>query len=106
MLLQARHIVLPDSYQNSYSSYHANGQIAESDLSFSFRCVVLIIHEGRRFATFKIFYHPHTPLSYEPPHFRPGDAEQDRWYFTTHEKDEVPEKCSVGKLETGWHGHV
>ncbi|KAI0063417.1 hypothetical protein BV25DRAFT_1883873 [Artomyces pyxidatus] len=58
----------------------------------------------RRFATFKTFYYPHTPASYEPPHFKAGDSERDRWFFTTHKKDEVPEKCSIGKLETGWHG--
>ncbi|TFY66672.1 hypothetical protein EVG20_g4411 [Dentipellis fragilis] len=58
----------------------------------------------RRFATFKIHYYPHTPASYEPPNFCPGDAEKDQWYFTTHGKKETPEKWSIGKLETGWHG--
>ncbi|KZT26606.1 hypothetical protein NEOLEDRAFT_1062776 [Neolentinus lepideus HHB14362 ss-1] len=58
----------------------------------------------RRYATFKLFYHDHTPDDYEPPHFRAGDVEKDRWYFATHDKHETPEKCSVGRLETGWHG--
>ncbi|KIP10850.1 hypothetical protein PHLGIDRAFT_64843 [Phlebiopsis gigantea 11061_1 CR5-6] len=58
----------------------------------------------RRFATFKLFYHDHTPDDYEPPHFRAGDSKKDRWYFTTHEQGEVPEKCSVGRVQTGWHG--
>ncbi|TFK54684.1 DNA-binding protein [Heliocybe sulcata] len=58
----------------------------------------------RRYATFKLFYHDHTPDDYEPPHFRAGDLEKDKWYFATHDKREMPEKCSVGRLETGWHG--
>ena len=58
----------------------------------------------RRFATFKLFYYDHTPDDYEPPHFRAGDAEKDKWFFATHDASEVPEKCSVGQLQTGWHG--
>ncbi|KAH9996849.1 HORMA domain-containing protein [Russula vinacea] len=58
----------------------------------------------RRYATYKAFYYPHTPASYEPPHFCPGDSEVDRYFFSTHEKDEVPDRLSIGKLETGWHG--
>ncbi|THH17110.1 hypothetical protein EW146_g3631 [Bondarzewia mesenterica] len=58
----------------------------------------------RRFAKFKVFYYPYTPASYEPPHFRPGDAEKDRWFFATHRPNEVPEKYSIGNLETVWHG--
>ncbi|KAJ3558173.1 hypothetical protein NM688_g1079 [Phlebia brevispora] len=58
----------------------------------------------RRFATFKLFYYDHTPDDYEPPHFRAGDAAKDKWFFTTHDRQEVPEKCSVGQIETGWHG--
>ena len=58
----------------------------------------------RRFATFKLFYHEHTPDNYEPPHFRAGDADKDKWFFTTHDQTEVPEKCSVGQVQTGWHG--
>ena len=59
---------------------------------------------GRRFATFKLFYHNHTPDDYEPPHFRAGDAKKDKWFFTTHDRSEAPEKCSVGQVQTGWHG--
>ncbi|KAN0140777.1 DNA-binding protein [Lactarius tabidus] len=58
----------------------------------------------RRYATFKAFYYPRTPPTYEPPHFRPGDSEANRYFFSTHGKDEVPERWGVGKLETGWHG--
>ncbi|KAF8503402.1 HORMA domain-containing protein [Russula emetica] len=58
----------------------------------------------RRYATYKAFYYPQTPASYEPPHFRPGDSETDQYFFSTHGKDEVPERWSIGKLETGWHG--
>ncbi|THH27739.1 hypothetical protein EUX98_g6459 [Antrodiella citrinella] len=58
----------------------------------------------RRFATFKLFYHDHTPDDYEPPHFRAGDIDEDKWFFTTHDRGEVPEKCSVGTVQTGWHG--
>lgn len=58
----------------------------------------------RRYATYKAFYYPQTPASYEPPHFRSGDSETDRYFFSTHGKDEVPERWSIGKLETGWHG--
>ena len=60
----------------------------------------------RRYATYKAFYYPQTPASYEPPHFRPGDSENDRYFFSTHGKDEVPERWSIGKLETSWHGWV
>lgn len=58
----------------------------------------------RRFATFKLFYHDHTPDDYEPPHFRSGDAQKDKWFFSTHDSQEAPEKCSVGQVQTGWHG--
>nr|QHB50184.1 meiosis-specific protein hop1 [Sparassis latifolia] len=58
----------------------------------------------RRFATFKLFYQDHTPDDYEPKHFRSGDVKKDKWFFTTHDKGEVPERCSVGSLETGYHG--
>ncbi|EED82474.1 predicted protein [Postia placenta Mad-698-R] len=57
----------------------------------------------RRYATFKLFYYDHTPDDYEPAHFRPGDAQKDKWFFSTHNKDEVPERCSVGSLKTGHH---
>lgn len=58
----------------------------------------------RRFATFKLFYYDHTPDEYEPPHFRAGDVDKDKWFFTTHDKSEAPEKCSIGQLQSGWHG--
>ncbi|KAF9469301.1 HORMA domain-containing protein [Collybia nuda] len=57
----------------------------------------------RRFATFKVFYTEDTPSDYEPPHFQAGDAEKDKWFFMTHDLDEVPDKWSIGKVETGHH---
>jgi meiosis-specific protein len=51
-----------------------------------------------------LFYYDHTPDDYEPPHFRSGDSKADKWFFTTHDKGEVPEKCSIGQVQTGWHG--
>ncbi|KAI0785638.1 HORMA domain-containing protein [Abortiporus biennis] len=58
----------------------------------------------RRYATFKLYYYDHTPEDYEPPHFRAGDVDKDKWFFTTHDRNEVPEKCSIGQVKTGWHG--
>ena len=57
----------------------------------------------RRFATFKVYYTDETPLDYEPPNFHAGDADRDKWYFMTHGFDEVPEKTSFGKVDTGHH---
>ncbi|TFK94784.1 HORMA-domain-containing protein [Polyporus arcularius HHB13444] len=58
----------------------------------------------RRFATFKLFYYDNTPDDYEPPHFRAGDTNKDKWFMTTHHKGEMPERCSVGFVHTGYHG--
>ncbi|KAI0092965.1 HORMA domain-containing protein [Irpex rosettiformis] len=58
---------------------------------------------GRRYATFKLYYYDHTPDDYEPPYFRAGDSKKDKWFFSTHEQTEVPEKCSIGQVQTGWH---
>ncbi|KAJ6502009.1 HORMA domain-containing protein [Mycena sanguinolenta] len=57
----------------------------------------------RRFATFKLFYTDETPAEYEPQYFQAGDAQKDKWFFMTHDLDEVPDKWSVGKLDTGHH---
>ncbi|KAG5645567.1 hypothetical protein DXG03_005705 [Asterophora parasitica] len=57
----------------------------------------------RRFATFKLFYTDKTPADYEPPHFQTGDEEKDKWFFMTHDLDEVPDKWSIGKVDTGHH---
>lgn len=57
----------------------------------------------QRFVKFKLLYNSNTPASYEPPHFGPGDPDKDRWFFTTHDPKETPEKYSVGSLETTWH---
>lgn len=61
------------------------------------------MHLGRRYATFKLYYHDHTPDDYEPPYFRAGDTKKDRWFFSTHDSAEAPEKCSIGQVQTGWH---
>ncbi|KIJ69131.1 hypothetical protein HYDPIDRAFT_172597 [Hydnomerulius pinastri MD-312] len=45
-----------------------------------------------------------TPDDYQPPYFRAGDTESNRWFFTTHRTGEIPESTTVGNLETGWHG--
>ncbi|EIW60264.1 uncharacterized protein TRAVEDRAFT_119861 [Trametes versicolor FP-101664 SS1] len=58
----------------------------------------------RRFATFKLYYYENTPEDYEPPHFRAGDLKKDKWFMTTHNKGEIPERCSVGSVQTGYHG--
>ena len=60
---------------------------------------------GRRFATFKVFYTDETPLDYEPPNFQAGDVDKDKWYFMTHDLNEVPDRCSLGKIETGHHSY-
>ena len=60
----------------------------------------------RRYATFKLYYTDDTPEDYEPQHFHPGDSEKDKFFFTTHGTQEIPEKFSVGTLETGLHGFV
>ncbi|EIN07143.1 hypothetical protein PUNSTDRAFT_135827 [Punctularia strigosozonata HHB-11173 SS5] len=57
----------------------------------------------RKFATFKLAYYDHVPEDYEPPHFRRGDEEKDRFFFATHSPVEVPEKISIGKFQTSWH---
>ncbi|KAK0211239.1 HORMA domain-containing protein [Desarmillaria ectypa] len=57
----------------------------------------------RRFASFKMFYTDDTPSEYEPPHFIAADAERDKWFFMTHDIDEIPDKWSVGKVDTGHH---
>lgn len=65
--------------------------------------MLLTRYPGRRYATFKLYYHDHTPDDYEPPYFRAGDSKKDKWFFSTHDQAEVPEKCSIGQVQTGWH---
>lgn len=60
----------------------------------------------RRFASYKLFYTDHTPADYEPPFFRAGDPEKDKFVFTTHDRSEVPEKWSVGSVATPHHSYV
>ncbi|KAJ7050454.1 HORMA domain-containing protein [Mycena amicta] len=45
--------------------------------------------------TFKLFYTDETPADYEPPHFQAGDAQNDKWYFVTHDMDEVPDNVNL-----------
>ena len=59
-----------------------------------------------RFATFKLFYTDITPPDYEPPNFQPGDEQKDKWYFMTHNLEEVPDRFSVGNLDCGYHSCV
>ncbi|KII89093.1 hypothetical protein PLICRDRAFT_698216 [Plicaturopsis crispa FD-325 SS-3] len=59
---------------------------------------------AHRFASFKLHYNDHTPEDYEPPHFRSGDSEKDKWTFATHSGAEAPEKTDFGKLQTPFHG--
>ncbi|KAF7311256.1 HORMA domain-containing protein [Mycena kentingensis (nom. inval.)] len=57
----------------------------------------------RRYAAFKLFYTDETPHDYEPPHFQAGDAQRDKWYFMTHDAEEVPDNWKMGKVDTGHH---
>ncbi|TRM58574.1 HORMA domain-containing protein [Schizophyllum amplum] len=57
----------------------------------------------KRFANFKVLYTDLTPADYEPPGFKPGDVDKDRWYITTHDMNEIPERFTMGKLDTGHH---
>ncbi|KAI9571402.1 HORMA domain-containing protein [Boletus coccyginus] len=57
-----------------------------------------------RYGNFKLFFNDNTPEDYQPPYFRAGDADSNRWFFTTHRAAEVPESTKIGNLETGWHG--
>ena len=93
----------PDSHQEPDTSYDPNGRSTEYVKPMSFSRRKLTVPE-RRFATFKLFYYDHTPEDYEPPHFRAGDVNEDKWFMTTHHKGEVPERCSVGFVHTGYHG--
>ena len=45
-------------------------------------------------------------MDYEPPHFEAADMDKDKWYFMTHTFDELPDRYSVGKLDTGHHSYV
>ncbi|CUA70102.1 hypothetical protein RSOLAG22IIIB_00448 [Rhizoctonia solani] len=51
----------------------------------------------------QIYYNDTAPPEYEPPHFVAGDAEKDRFYFSTHGVSQPPEKYSIGGVITGQH---
>ena len=55
---------------------------------------------------FKLFYREDVPEDYEPPYFRPADPQKHEFVFTTHGKDEVPERFQVGSIKTPYHGFV
>ncbi|KZP01157.1 DNA-binding protein [Calocera viscosa TUFC12733] len=58
----------------------------------------------QRYVTFKLFYVEGTPDDYEPPLFRAADADTDRFFFSTHDVGERPEKTSIGSIATSFHG--
>ena len=66
--------------------------------------VFLICSSESRFGNFKLFFNESTPDDYQPLHFRAAEVDNHKWFFTTHDADEVPERMSIGKLQTGWHG--
>jgi meiosis-specific protein HOP1 len=68
--------------------------------------ITIIFLQERRFATFKLFYTDKTPSNYEPPHFQAGDAQKDKWYFMTHDFDEIPDRWSIGRVNAGYHSWV
>lgn len=67
-------------------------------------CVLKMMVIECRYGNFKLFFNDNTPDDYQPPHFQAGDADSNRWFFTTHRTAEVPESIRIGNLETGWHG--
>lgn len=61
---------------------------------------------GKRYATFKIEYYPHTPDEYEPPRFMPAPEERREMLFSTHDVSESPVRVRIGKVETGYNKWV
>ncbi|TFL07282.1 HORMA domain-containing protein [Pterulicium gracile] len=57
----------------------------------------------RRFATFKLIYTEDTPADYEPPTFMAGDVDKNKWFFTTHGRNEHPENWRIGGINSGHH---
>ncbi|KAG2135217.1 HORMA domain-containing protein [Suillus bovinus] len=51
-----------------------------------------------------LFFNEDAPDDYQPPHFQAADAEANKWFFTTHAANEVPERTSIGQVSAGWHG--
>ncbi|KAJ9124240.1 hypothetical protein QFC22_001039 [Naganishia vaughanmartiniae] len=56
----------------------------------------------RRWVTMRLHYLDGTPADYEPPFFVSADTEQDL-HFGTKNSAQIPDKTSVGHLETGFH---
>ena len=93
--------------QDTHSSNDTHGDPPKYAVDPShFFCDLKYYHVERRYATFKLFYTDKTPADYEPQHFRPGDVDADKFFFTTHGTKEAPEKFSVGQLETGHHAYA
>ncbi|KAK1225469.1 hypothetical protein PQX77_011596, partial [Marasmius sp. AFHP31] len=46
----------------------------------------------RRYASFELFYAEDSLSEYKPVHFKPGNSEKDKWHFTPHDFDEVPDR--------------
>ena len=91
--------------EDPHSSHNPYGNVAKYvTMIVTFESSLMVLE--RRYATFKLYYTDDTPEDYEPQHFRPGDSEKDKFFFTTHDAQEIPEKFSVGMLETGLHGFV
>ncbi|KAI5900491.1 uncharacterized protein SCHCODRAFT_02563200 [Schizophyllum commune H4-8] len=94
--------VTPGSSEASHLLYDADGASAQ------YVDVALLSSQSsrgteKRYANFKVFYNASTPIDYEAPGFKPGDVDKDRWYIMTHAIDEIPERYTMGKLDTGHH---
>ncbi|CAE6442124.1 unnamed protein product [Rhizoctonia solani] len=79
----------------------SSGQAFARPITPSFNNAYIFL--DRRFATFKIHYNDTTPQEYEPPHFVAGDAEKDRFFFSTHGVSQPPDRYSIGGVVTGHH---
>ncbi|KAG2100211.1 HORMA domain-containing protein, partial [Suillus discolor] len=62
------------------------------------------VKRKNRYGNFKLFFNEDAPDDYQPPHFQAADAEANKWFFTTHVANEVPERTSIGQVNAGWHG--
>ncbi|KAG1823276.1 HORMA domain-containing protein, partial [Suillus variegatus] len=62
------------------------------------------VKRKNRYGNFKLFFNEDAPDDYQPPHFQAADAEANKWFFTTHMANEVPERTSIGQVNAGWHG--
>ncbi|KAJ9106339.1 hypothetical protein QFC21_001485 [Naganishia friedmannii] len=56
----------------------------------------------RRWVTMRLHYLDETPADYEPPFFVAADTKHNL-HFGTKDSSQIPDKTSVGHLETGFH---